>query len=48
MLNKPGPSTSDTFTALSGNIFKTSAGFFYRDYYWDPHLTAQGGAYLDQ
>ncbi|WP_143729343.1 YHYH protein [Microbulbifer sp. GL-2] len=48
ILRNPGPSTSDTFTSLSGNTFITSSGFFYEDYYWNPDLTAQGGAYLDQ
>ncbi|GAB2880766.1 YHYH protein [Microbulbifer echini] len=43
-----GPSTSDTFTSLSGNIFITESGFFYEDYYWNQDLTALGGANLDQ
>ncbi|WP_444932377.1 YHYH protein [Microbulbifer sp. SSSA002] len=45
---EPGPSTSDDFTSLSGNLFQASSGFFYEDFYWDSNLTAQGGAYLDQ
>ncbi|WP_444892760.1 YHYH protein [Microbulbifer sp. TRSA001] len=47
-LAQSGPSTSDTFTSLSGNLFQTTSGFFYEDYYWDSNLTDQEGAYLDQ
>ncbi|WP_444912092.1 YHYH protein [Microbulbifer sp. PAAF003] len=47
-LAQSGPSTSDTFTSLSGNLFQTTTGFFYEDYYWDSNLTNQEGAYLDQ
>ncbi|WP_444923428.1 YHYH protein [Microbulbifer sp. DLAB2-AF] len=46
--NNTGPSTNGSYTSLSGNEFDTTAGFFYEDYYWDPELTAQSGAYLDQ
>lgn len=46
--NNTGPSTSGSYTSLSRNEFDTISGFFYEDYYWDPELTAQGGAYLDQ
>ncbi|WP_444959311.1 YHYH protein [Microbulbifer sp. ZKSA002] len=47
-LAESGPSTSDTFTSLSGNLFQTTSGFFYEDYYWDSNLTDQEGTYLDQ
>ncbi|MCO1333254.1 YHYH protein [Microbulbifer sp. OS29] len=43
-----GPTTSGSYTSLSGNEFETTSGFFYEDYYWDEALTSQGGAYLDQ
>ena len=43
-----GPSTSDTYSSLSGNVFDAVSGFFYEDYYWDQSLTSQGGVYLDQ
>ncbi|WP_444892757.1 YHYH protein [Microbulbifer sp. TRSA001] len=43
-----GPTTSDSYTSLSGNEFTTTAGFFYEDYYWDEDLTNEGGVYLDQ
>ncbi|GAB2880773.1 YHYH protein [Microbulbifer echini] len=46
--NNTGPSTSGSYTSLSGNEFDTTSGFFYEDYFWDASLTAQGGAYLDQ
>ncbi|WP_299580314.1 YHYH protein [uncultured Microbulbifer sp.] len=46
--NNIGPSTSGSYTSLSGNEFDTTSGFFYEDYFWDASLTAQGGAYLDQ
>ncbi|WP_413664337.1 YHYH protein [Microbulbifer sp. CNSA002] len=43
-----GPTTSGSYTSLSGNEFTTAAGFFYEDYYWDEDLTNEGGVYLDQ
>ncbi|WHI50691.1 YHYH protein [Microbulbifer sp. MLAF003] len=46
--NNTGPTTSGSYTSLSGNEFDTTSGFFYEDYYWDSELTALGGAYLDQ
>ncbi|MCO1333253.1 YHYH protein [Microbulbifer sp. OS29] len=47
-IGEAGPSTSGTFTSLSGNVFQTTSGFFYQDYYWNPDLTSQGDANLDQ
>jgi hypothetical protein len=43
-----GPSTTGEYTSLSGNVFATSAGFFYEDFYWDSSLTNLGGNNLDQ
>jgi hypothetical protein len=43
-----GPSTSDSYTSLSQNIFATTTGFFFEDWYFDSSLTQQGGVYLDQ
>jgi len=43
-----GPSTSDEYISLSGNIFIASSGFFYQDFYWDSALTNLAGEYLDQ
>jgi hypothetical protein len=43
-----GPTTSGSYTSLSGNTFTTVAGFFLEDYYWDSALTALGGANLDE
>jgi YHYH protein len=41
-----GPSTSDTYTSLSGNIFNAESGFFFEDYYWDSSVS--GDDALDQ
>lgn len=43
-----GPTTSGSYTNLSGNTFDTPAGFFYEDYYFDPNCPAQGDRYLDE
>lgn len=43
-----GPTTSQSYTTLSGNTLIASAGSFYEDYYWDSSLAARGGEYLDQ
>ncbi|MBV1921591.1 MAG: YHYH protein [Pseudomonadales bacterium] len=43
-----GPTTSDEYSSLSGNVFIASTGFFYEDFYWDSALTNLAGEYLDQ
>lgn len=43
----PGPTTSGTYTSLSGNTFSTVDGFFYEDYYFDSACPSQGAQYLD-
>ncbi len=42
-----GPTTSASYTTMSGNNLTASAGFFYEDYYWSSALTNLGGEYLD-
>lgn len=43
-----GPTTSGTYTSLSGNTFDTTAGFFFEDYYYDSSCSSEGEAMLDQ
>lgn len=43
-----GPDTNGSHTSLSGNVFDTTSGFYYEDYYFDSALAALGGAYLDE
>lgn len=43
-----GPDVDETVSTLSGNTLQAYSGYYQQDYYWDPSLTEQGGAYLDQ
>ena len=43
-----GPGFDEVVTTLSGNQLVASNGYYHEDHYWDPELTALGGAYLDQ
>ncbi len=43
-----GPTTSDSVSSLSGNVFVTTSGYYFEDYYYDPSCTTQGVAYLDE
>ena len=43
-----GPTTSGSYTSLSGNVYATTAGFFFQDYYYDSSCTTLGDAYLDE
>jgi len=42
-----GPTTGQTVTSLSGNLFVALSGIYRQDYYYDASCTAQGGAALD-
>ncbi|MFE8072250.1 YHYH protein [Marinobacteraceae bacterium S3BR75-40.1] len=43
-----GPASNGTITSMSGNPIAAESGLYFEDYYYDPSLTAQGGAYLDE
>ncbi|MFK7802857.1 MAG: YHYH protein [Anaerolineae bacterium] len=43
-----GPSTSDSVSSLSGNVFTTTSGYYREDYYYEASCSAQGIQYLDE
>lgn len=42
-----GPTTAQSVTSLSGNLFTARSGIYRQDYYYDASCTAAGGATLD-
>ena len=43
-----GPTTSETVTSLSGNLFSGSAGLCFEDHYFSAPCAAAGGEHLDE
>jgi len=43
-----GPSTSDTVTSLSGNVFVAESGYYFEDYYFDATCAGTSLAMMDK